>query len=171
MLTAPCAGTTKMGQLTDEMLQFIASGVAHQVGACRADGLPAICRALAAQEEADSRLVVLISAESGYEVLEAIRNNGRVSLVMVAPQSYRALHLKGSDAVVECGEPHYRPLVERRRLAFQAQLDGYGFPSGYTHAWYNIEDTRLMAIRFTPNGAWTQTPGPGAGASLELGQR
>ncbi len=157
-----------MPTLTSEMLEFIASGVAHQVGACRSDGLPAICRALAAREEADGRLLVLISGASGYEVLDAIRANGRISLVMVAPQSYRALHLKGRDAVVEPVAPALRPLVEQRRVAFQRQLDIYGFPSAYTHAWYNSEDADLMAIRFTPYGAWTQTPGPGAGATVEL---
>lgn len=157
-----------MACLTDEMRHFIASGVAHQVGVCRRDGLPAICRALAAQEEADGRLAVVISAESGYEVLDAIGANGLISLVLVAPQSYRALHLKGRDAVVASGEPDYRPLTERRRVAFQAQLDGYGFPSGYTRAWYNIDETELKVIRFTPFGAWTQTPGPGAGSSVEL---
>ena len=157
-----------MASLTPDMLEFIASGVAHQVGARSADGMPCICRALAAQEEADGRVVVLISGESGYEVLDAIRANGLVSLVMVAPESFRALHLKGSDATVESGELHYRPLVEQRRLRFQRQLESHGFPSEYTHAWYSIDGVELMAIRFTPNGAWNQTPGPGAGARVEL---
>jgi hypothetical protein len=154
--------------LPGDMLDFIASGVAHQVGACAVDGRPVICRALAAAQEADDRLCVAISAESGYEVLDAIRANARVSLVMVAPQSFRALHLKGRDAVVAHGGTAIRPLVEQRRLAFQRQIEEYGFSKCFTHAWYPAEDTDLMTIRFTPFGAWSQTPGPGAGTALEL---
>ena len=159
-----------MASLTAEMLEFIASGVAHQVGARTADGMPCLCRALAAQQEDDGRLVVLISSESGYEVLDGIRANGLVSLVLVAPTSFRALHLKGRDAVVESGDPQYRPLVEERRQSFQRQLDFYGFPPDFTRAWYSIDDVEVMAIRFTPTSAWNQTPGPGAGAAVELGR-
>jgi hypothetical protein len=84
-----------MARLTDDMLGFLASGVAHQVGGCTADGRPLICRALAAEPLADGRLRVLISGVQGFELLEAIRSNGRVALCLVAPGDYRAVHLKG----------------------------------------------------------------------------
>lgn len=157
-----------MPSLPAEMLDFIASGVAHQVGACTGDGTPLICRALAAAEEPDGRLCVAISGESGHELLAAIRANARVSLVLVAPQSFRALHLKGRDAVVAHGGAAIRPWVEQRRVAFQRQIEAYGFAEGFTHAWYPADDADLMAIRFTPFGAWSQTPGPGAGTAVEL---
>ena len=34
--------------------------------------------------------------------------------------------------------------------------------------WYDLEVPSLAGIRFTPCGAWDQTPGPGAGAPVEL---
>lgn len=150
------------------MLKFIASGVAHQVGARAADGRPVICRALAAAQADDGRLCVAISQESGYELLDAVRANPLISLVMVAPQSYRALHLKGRDAEIAHEGAALRPLVEQRRLAFQRQIDPYGFPENFTQAWYPSRDDDLVSIRFTPFGAWSQTPGPGAGTSLDL---
>jgi hypothetical protein len=158
-----------MPRLTDEMLDFIASGVAHQVGGCTNAGRPLICRALAADQLDDGRVEVSISAEAGFELLEAIRANGRISLVFASPGSYRALHLKGRDAVVEAADdaPHHG-LVARRLLAFQGQLESYGFPLGYSLALYALPEGALMAIRFTPEGAWSQTPGPGAGHALEL---
>lgn len=157
-----------MARLTDEMLDYIASGVAHQVGACTAEGRPLLCRALAAQQQADGRMLVLISGESAFEVLPAMRVNGRISLVFVAPATYRALHLKGRDAVVDAAHAEHRALLRQRHAAFQRQLDPYGFPSGYADAWYSLPDSELMAIRFTPEGAWSQTPGPGAGHAVEL---
>ena len=58
--------------LTDDMIQLLSAGVAHQVGGCTNAGRPVVCRGLAAQHEA-GRLLVIISAESGFEVLDAIR--------------------------------------------------------------------------------------------------
>lgn len=157
-----------MARLTAEMLEFIASGVAHQVGACTGDGRPLISRAIAAHEEADGRVLVLISGESACEVLDAIRGNRRISLVMVAPASYRALHLKGRDAVVDAAGDGHRRLLEQRRISFQKQLDVYGFPTDFASAWCTVPEGRLMALRFTPESAWSQTPGPGAGHAVEL---
>lgn len=158
-----------MARLTDEMLEFIASGVGHQVGGCTHTGRPLICRALAAEQCDDGRLLVLISGEAGFELLDAIRANGRISLVFASPRNYRALHLKGRDAVVEAADDaRHRGLVARRLLAFQQQLEPYGFPLGYSLALYAVPEGALTAIRFTPEGAWSQTPGPGAGHALEL---
>lgn len=158
-----------MGRLTDDMLAFLASGVAHQVGACAADGRPLICRALAAEVVHDGRLRVLISGVQAFEVLDAIRANARVALCVVAPGDYRAVHLKGRDAQVSAAEgARERALVAERLRAFAAQLAPLGFPPGYAPALYTVPEGALAAITFTPEGAWSQTPGPGAGHALAL---
>jgi hypothetical protein len=158
-----------MARLTDDMLDFLASGVAHQVGGCTADGRPLICRALAAEALTDGRLRVLISGVQGFELLEAIRINGRVALCLVAPGDYRAMHLKGRDAQVSAADgPRERALVAERLRRFAAQLAPFGFPPGYAQALYTVPEGALAAITFTPEGAWSQTPGPGAGHALAL---
>ena len=59
-----------MSRLTDDMLEFLASGVAHQVGGCTADGRPLICRALAAEfpddEDYKSRLADLLKLQAQH---------------------------------------------------------------------------------------------------------
>jgi hypothetical protein len=157
-----------MARLTDDMLEFISSGVAHQVGACTAEGRPLICRALAAEQEGDGRVLVLMSSESGFEVLPAIQANQRISLVMVAPQSFRTLHLKGRDATVAPAGPEHGELMDQRQAAFQCQLEPYGYSTAYVPACYSVPTGQLVAIRFTPEGAWNQTPGPGAGHAVAL---
>ena len=154
--------------LTSDMVQLLAAGVAHQVGACTNGGRPVVCRGLAAEVEPDGRLVVVIAADSGFEVLDAIRENGRVALNVTLPESFRSMSLLGSDAEVGAGGTAFRPLVTARHMAFRAQLDRFGFPHAYTDAWYTAVDELLMAIRFTPTSARNQTPGPGAGSVLEL---
>lgn len=156
-----------MKTLTQDMIELLASGVAHQVGACTASGRPVLCRGLAAQEEADGRVVVILSAQSGFEVLDAIRETGRVSVNFTLPATFRSLNLIGCDATVSPGAG-YRALVDARHRAFQDQLTPFGFPPEYTAAWYGAFDADLMAIHFTATAARNQTPGPGAGNALEL---
>lgn len=154
--------------LGHDLVDFLAAGVVHQVGAC-ADGWPSICRGLAAQVEPDGRLAVVLSAESGFEVLDAIRATRLVSLVVGLPQTFRTLHFKGRDAEVAPveGEP-WRALIAARQRALDAQLAPYGFPPELTRAWYTVPEGALACVRFAPVGVWNQTPGPGAGSPAEL---
>ncbi len=153
--------------LTTDMIELLAAGVAHQVGACTPSGRPVLCRGLAAQVEDDDRVVVILSGESGAEVLDAVRATGRVSVNFTLPENYRSLNLTAVDAVVSPGA-HYRPLVDARHRAFSKQLAPYGYSKDYTTAWYSAPDHDLVAIHFTPISARNQTPGPGAGSPLQL---
>ncbi len=153
--------------LTDEMIAMLSSGVAHQVGGCTNAGRPVVCRGMAAQHEA-GRLLVIISSESGFEVLDAIRQNGNIALNVTLPANFRSMSFVGNDAVVRGSGAAWRPLVDTRHEAFREQLKPYGFPPDYTNAWYNAPDEYLVAIRFTPMVARNQTPGPTAGNKIEL---
>jgi hypothetical protein len=153
--------------LTDEMIALLAAGVAHQVGGCTNAGRPVVCRGMAAQHEA-GRLLVIISSESGFEVLDAIRQNGNIALNITLPSNYRSMSFVGNDAIVRGSGAAWRPLVTARHEAFRAQLERYGVPPDFTQAWYSASDEQLIAIRFTPMIARNQTPGPGAGNAIEL---
>src|SRR5215831_1677812 len=153
--------------LTDEMIRLLSAGVAHQVGGCTNAGRPVVCRGLAAQHEA-GRLLVILSAESGFEVLDAIRQNGNIAVNVTLPENYKSLSFIGNDAIVRGSGAAWRPLVDERHQAFLAQLKRFGIPPEYTSAWYSAPDEQLVAIRFTPLLARNQTPGPGAGNALAL---
>jgi hypothetical protein len=154
--------------LTKDIIDLLGAGVSHQVGGCTKDGRPSICRGLAAQVEPDGRLVVILSAESGFEVIDAVRDTGRIALNLTLPENYKSISLLGRDAVVSHGGGVYRELVLDRYHKFRAQLDGHGIPPSYTEAWYLRPDEDLVAIRFTPFSARNQTPGPDAGSALAL---
>lgn len=154
--------------LTQDMVDFLAMGVSHQVGGCTNDGRPSVCRGLAARLEPDGRLVVILSAESGFEVLDAVRATGRVALNVTLPETYKSMSLLGRDAVVGAGGAPFRELVLDRYHKFRAQLALHGIPPSYTESWYLRPDEDLVAIRFTPFSARNQTPGPDAGSALAL---
>jgi len=153
--------------LTDDMIRLLSAGVAHQVGGCTNAGRPVVCRGMAAQHEA-GRLLVIISSESGFEVLDAIRQNGNIAVNVTLPENYRSVSFIGNDAVVRGSGAAWRPLVDERHAAFSKQLLRYGIQPEYTNAWYSAPDEHLVAIRFTPMAARNQTPGPGAGDPLAL---
>jgi hypothetical protein len=157
-----------MGLLTPDMLGLLEMGVAHQVGGCTRAGRPVLCRGLAGHADSDGRLAVILSGESGFEVIAAVRDTGLVAVNFTLPSTYRSLLVKGQDAVVSADGVRFLDLVRKRHRAFRDQLTPFGFPPAYTGAWYEIPDGDLHVIRFKPTGAWNQTPGPGAGNPLEL---
>lgn len=158
-----------MATLTADMLALLESGTAHQVGACTAEHLPTICRALGVAVDAQGKVLAILSAESGFEVLAAVRTNARVSVNVTHPGTYKSFNLVGTDADVVPAAA-WRSVVNQRYQAFQRELDHYGFPADYAAAFYGIPDDDLVAIRFTPIIARNQTPGIGAGEQMELVQ-
>jgi hypothetical protein len=154
--------------LTQDMIDLLSMGVAHQVGGCTNAGRPVVCRGFAVESQPDGRLVVIVAAQPAFEVLAAIRENGRIALNVTLPEDFRSMSLLGRDAIVSHGGSAFRPLVEQRHNAFREQLQRHGFPPEYTNAWYTASDEDLMVIRFTPTTARNQTPGPGAGGALPL---
>jgi len=157
--------------LTQDIIDLLGAGVAHQVGGCTKDGRPSLCRGLAAELESDGRLVVILSAETGFEVINAVRDTGRIALNLTLPENYKSISLLGRDAVVSHGGATFHDLVQDRYQKFRAQLDVHGIPPSYTEAWYLRPDEDLVAIRFTPFSARNQTPGPDAGSALALTPR
>ena len=159
-----------MGRLTDDMRAWMVCGVGHQVGACSPEGRPCLSRGLAADVEPDGRVLVLLSALSGHEVLDAVRTTRRVALNLTEPTTHRSMQLKGVDAEVRLAETGHEALIDRRREAFYAQLRQLGHAPEQSCAWYAVTAPDVAAIRFTPLEAFDQTPGPGAGAALALGR-
>jgi hypothetical protein len=161
-------GDRNLQRLTADMIALFQMGIAHQIGACTPAGRPVLCRGLAATVEASGKVAVLLSAASGFEVLDAIRETAWVAVNVTVPSTYQSLHLKGRDAVTSAASPAHRPLLEASHRAFRDQITPFGFTPEFTQSWYDVTDDDLRVVRFTPLGAWNQTPGPGAGNRLDL---
>jgi hypothetical protein len=156
-------------RLTPELSDELPAGLAHQVGACAADGTPQVVRALGLVEEDDGRLSVLLSALANPELLRAVRDTGRVAVVTCRATTLHTVQYKGADATVEAAEnPRYRRLLQLRGDAFWADIEQLGFDRASLSGWYDVPPDALVRICFTPSGAWNGTPGPGSGAPLEL---
>jgi hypothetical protein len=158
-----------MPKLTPELVEFLDSGLAHQLGACNAQAEPFVVRSLAAAVDSEGAVSVLLSALASPEALDAIRDTRQVAVVLCQPSTLRTIQLKGADATVESAEtPEWRALTARRGEAFWRDLAPLGFSSELLGGWYDVPPGELVRVRFTVSGAWDQTPGPGAGGPVDL---
>ncbi|MEN4920722.1 hypothetical protein ABE485_18770 [Achromobacter spanius] len=141
-----------------------------RLGACDRAGNPRVCRALAADELPDGRLLVLLAARAAPLVVAALRDTARVAMLATSPRTNRTLHVKGHDARVAPALPSHAALLALRRdtLARElAEVDGFAGAPFLDH-WYNVAAHDLTAVTFSVAGAWNQTPGPDAGRAVEL---
>jgi hypothetical protein len=158
-----------MARLTQDLVDYLNVGLAHQVGACGADGQPHVVRALALLQEEDGRLSVLLSALANPELLRAVRSTRQVAVVLSQPTNLRTIQIKGADAEIhEAETARYRGLLAARGEAFWSDVERLGFSRVTLSNWYDVPEGALVRIVFTPYGAWNQTPGPGAGVPVEL---
>lgn len=127
---------------------------------------PHLMRAVGCRLSADRRRVtVLMPQGSGQAVLDDLRDNGRIAVVFSEPSSNRTLQLKGGDATVAPCEPGDALLADTYLQGFVDEIGQLGFAAEVAHTMLRHGDA-LMAVHFTVDAAFEQTPGPGAGEPL-----
>ena len=158
-----------MPHLPPRWAAHLESGASNRLGACGPDGRPEICRALAARSCADGCIEVLVAADVGARIVAAVQATQRIAHVSAHPGTNIVLHTKGRDAQVLPAQPEHMALLERCRDRFIATLEPYGFTREQVMSiWYDVDQPLLRCVRFTPFGAWDQTPGIGAGGVIEM---
>lgn len=159
-----------MPRLPPEWTDHVSAGVSLRVGSCSPQGEPAIGRGLAAECLPDGRVRVLVEGQACVEVLQGVRETGRISVVMGLPSTQRSLHVKGSDGVVDRAETAAdHALLQERLSAFARQVAPFGFAREDLVAnWYDVRAGDLWQVAFALDGAWDQSPGPGAGQPVGL---
>jgi hypothetical protein len=150
-----------------EHAAFLMRGVSISVGSCDAEALPSLTRAIGCRLSVDrSRLSVFVSAEQSRDVLGDIRASGRVAVVFTEPSTHRTIQVKGADAVVEPLADGDLQRICTYREAFATELVALGYSSLFGRALVDFGAGEVVAVSFTPNAAFSQTPGPKAGTPL-----
>ena len=115
----------------------------------------------------DRRTVTLIlAATPGAALLDDVRRSGLIAAVFSQPSTHYTLQLKGTDARIVPLEPGDVELVQRYVDAFVAELTPFGYPEPFVRAFLGSMPDDLAAVHFTISAAFSQTPGPQAGAPL-----
>lgn len=151
-------------------LSFMQGGISISIAACDRDNMPALVRSTGCRITPDGRRVtVFVSSAQGERVLQAIRETAAIAVVFSEPSSHRTMQIKGFDAAI--GELQEGDLQRIRayRDAFAHELEPLGFPQAVIRTMLSFPPAGIVAITFTPLEAFSQTPGPKAGAPLGAG--
>jgi hypothetical protein len=157
-------------QLHPDLLAFLQRGLSLYAGSTDLRGWPQVARALAIRPLPGPQLAIAVPSEPAAALLAGIAATGQVALVLCQPTTHFTVQVKGRDACIEPLLAEQWPELGRNRDAFGAEILPFGFDADFADAWFSVAGNGpevLRVVRFTPSGAWNQTPGPGAGAAME----
>jgi hypothetical protein len=150
--------------LAPELKEFAESSVAVTVGVNHPAHGPRLAGGWGFRLHPESeRVEVFVDVRSSGEVVEALRTDGRIAVVLADPVSYRSVQFKGR--VIEIGEPSPldRAWVARTRELYTAGLALIGeAPAVSRNRW--TED--VIRVAFAVTDVFDQTPGANAGRRL-----
>ena len=151
--------------LNPEVVEFIHGGVAVGVATRDDDLRPQFARGWGPEVSADGRSVTLcVAAPEGSRMRANLEQNGAVAVGFSPPTIARAVQLKGVATVV--GEPDAADLerVERHLRSFVAEAERIGAPPELARRMF--VGAGLVAVQFSIDEVFDQTPGPTAGRRL-----
>ena len=152
-------------ELDTAVVEFIHGGVAVGVATRDDDLRPQFARGWGPEVSADGRSVTLcVAAPEGSRMRANLEQNGAVAVGFSPPTIARAVQLKGVATVV--GEPDAADLerVERHVRSFVAEAERIGAQPELARRMF--VSAGLIAIRFSIDEVFDQTPGPTAGRRL-----
>lgn len=153
--------------LGEALAAFIESGLSITVAGCGERLVPSIAKAVAARVDPDRRaLTILLFADQSAAVCRDIAANGRIAVCLSRPSTHETVQVKGRDARAVPATPQDVAAARRSLDLFTADLGSLGWNAEFVDAFFWRDPADLVALRFTPCGAFTQTPGANAGAPI-----
>ena len=153
--------------LDAEHAAFIQGGVTISVSS-RDEALhSSISRGVGCRVSADRTRVTLFLAGAGAQkLLRDIAATRTVAVCFSQPSTHRTIQLKGSDAALASVAPGDFDIIGRQLDARLGELVPIGYSDELCRAVFHAEPAEVVAVSFTPDAAFAQTPGPNAGRRL-----
>ena len=152
-------------RLSEELAEFIESGVSMLVSTRDAERRPHVLRAVGALIAKDREsLTVYLTKQIAERAIANLRDNGKIALTCARPYDHRSMQVKGTLIGMRDGAEADRVQQDRYLAGFVEHLYIAGLPRGV------IRQLRIfpsVAVTFAAEDAFVQTPGPGAGRRLE----
>lgn len=159
-------GEPSRGKLTAELAAFCQSGISIVLGSRGADGRPVAGRALACTVSPNGAVRLMMARRPNQKLLEALARGGAIAATFTRPQNHRSIQLKSARARTVDPGANASALVDAQCANFRSELTNVGYSESFaaTYCAWNADD--LIAVEFTVDAAFVQTPGPGAGSAL-----
>lgn len=154
-------------QLPSDLVAMMARGVSVIVASRDARLRPSIMRAVGSRVEAGAgAITVYLARRQSRRLLEDLAATGQVAVVFSEPSTHRSVQLKASRVEMRSAGDEDAPVLAAylRSMEHEIQQVGFGPPVTRALLAHRLED--VVAVRFVPEQAFEQTPGPRAGAAL-----
>ncbi|MGV3573212.1 MAG: hypothetical protein ACO1PB_21675 [Ramlibacter sp.] len=157
--------------LPPDLLAMMAKGVSVIVGSRDAAMRPSVMRAVGSLVEDGGRTItVYLSRRQSRQVIQDIAATGHVAVVFSEPASHRTVQLKAARATIRDAQATDAPVLARYLASMEHEVQRVGFGPHLTRAMLAHQLDDVVAVGFTPEQAFDQTPGPRAGAALGAGR-
>ena len=153
--------------LPADLVAIMARGVSVIVGSRDAKLHPSIMRAVGSRVEANGQdITVYLSRSSSRQLLQDIAATGQLAVVFSEPSTHRTVQLKAARAEIRQAVDVDAPVLAAYLKSMEHEIQQVGFAPPLTRAMLAHRLDDVVAVRFTPEQAFDQTPGPRAGAAL-----
>jgi hypothetical protein len=157
--------------LDDEHVAFVQSAVSIVASSCDARLIQSIGRIAGCRVADDRRRVTIFVASSqAPQLLADVGAGGRIAVVFSLPSTNRSYQLKAGDANARALAAGELDVIRGYVAAFGAEIASLGHEAEHAQLLLSSGDTDMLAVDFTPNAAFEQTPGPHAGKPIPLGR-
>lgn len=154
-------------QLPADLVAMMARGVSVIVGSRDARLRPSIMRAVGSRVDAGGQsITVYLARRQSRQLLQDLAATGQLAVVFSEPSTHRSVQLKATRVDMRAADEGDLPVLQAYLRAMEGELALIGFDAAVARAIlaHRLED--VVAVRFVPEQAFEQTPGPKAGASL-----
>jgi hypothetical protein len=146
---------------------FMESGVSMHVASRGPANVPSVARALGCRIAPDrSRVAIFLSTAQAPEVVADLRTSRKIAAVFSQPSTHQTIQIKGDDATVGALAAGDLARITAYADALVRDLRALGYTEEFGRALVAFDPADLVAVAFTPQAAFQQTPGPNAGAPL-----
>jgi hypothetical protein len=153
--------------LPSELIAIMARGVSVIVASRDAALRPSLMRAVGSRVEADGRDITLyLSRPQSRQLVQDLAATGHIAVVFSVPSTHRSVQLKASRVEMRNADADDAPVLARYLASMENEVQQVGFAPPLTRAMLAHRLDDVVAVRFTPEQAFDQTPGPRAGTAI-----
>ena len=155
--------------LSPEHIAMVDRGVSVIVASRNAALRPSIMRGVGSAISADGiQVTVFLRRSQSRQLMQDIEAGGGLAVVFSEPPTHRTLQLKARQATLRPASPTDQPQLARYLASMQCELAQVGYGPEFAAAMLSAPLEDVVAVQFTPESAFDQTPGPRAGNPLDV---
>jgi hypothetical protein len=153
--------------LTPDLAAFCQQGVSVLIAACGPGEAPVAGLGCGCRVVHGGRIRLLMMRRGNERFLTVVQRGGGVAATFSQPITHRSIQVKGARAVVAAATGEDREAAIRQIDGLRRELVEIDYPPAFAAAYCTIDAADIVAVDLTLDGAFVQTPGPGAGAELK----